>query len=201
MFCFISLVKEYVSVFQIRKGEAKLIISNKNVKQCLNYAGKKLHAPEQRLLLGATALAIQPWIDLKNKDVDEETRMMSVARTLGKIIAGTAVGVAVRYAGIEGVKRLCKCTPILNKDGTKVIGLEKDRGILVPLFQGKNNFKPVSLEEFEANMNRYIKAMGTFAATIAMIYTNFAIDAPFTKWLTNEFNTILTKQKESEVEK
>lgn len=178
-----------------------MIISNKNVKQCLNYAGQKLHAPEQRLLLGATALAIQPWIDLKNKDVDKETRMMSVARTLAKIIAGTAVGVAVRYAGIAGIKRLCKYTPILNKNGTKVIGLEKERGILVPLFEGKNGFKQVSPEEFEANMNRYIKAMGTFAATIAMIYTNFSLDAPLTKWLTNEFNTVLTKQKESEVKK
>lgn len=174
-----------------------MIVSNKYVKQCLNYAGKKLHAPEQRLLLGATALAIQPWIDLKNKDVDKETRMMSVARTLAKIIAGTAVGVGVRYAGIACVKRLCKCTPILNKNGTKVIGLEKDRGILIPLFQGKNKFKQVTPEEFEADMNRYIKAMGTFAATIAMIYTNFSLDAPLTKWLTNEFNSILTKQEEN----
>lgn len=179
-----------------------LIVSNEHVKKGLNYAGKYLHAPEQRLLLGATALAIQPFIDLQNKDVDKETRLMSVARTIAKIIAGTAVGVAVRYAGIAAVKALSKYTPVLDKAGKQVVRL-KDCGPLIPLFQGKNKFKPISPELLEANMNRYIKAMGTFFATVAMVYTNFSLDAPITKWLTSAFSKVIEKQSklksESEV--
>ena len=44
-----------------------MIISNKIVKQALDWTGRKIHSPEQRLVLGATALATQPFIDLKNK--------------------------------------------------------------------------------------------------------------------------------------
>lgn len=170
----------------------KLIVSNKRVKNCLDYVGKNLHAPEQRLLLGATALAIQPFIDLKNKDVDKETRMMSVARTLAKIIAGTAVGVAVRYAGIAITKALTKYTPVLDKSGN-VVRL-KDCGLLVPLFQGMKKFKPIAPKELAENMTRYTKAMGTLLATVAMVYTNFSLDAPLTKWMTNLFNKVLVKQ-------
>ena len=176
-----------------------MIVSNQYIKKGLNYAGKYLHAPEQRILLGATALAIQPFIDLKNKNVDEETRMMSVARTLAKIIAGTAVGVAVRYAGIWGVKALSKYTPVFDKTGTMVVRL-KDCGPLIPLFQGKDKFVPIALEQLEGNMNRYIKAMGTFAATIAMVYTNFSLDAPLTKWLTKVFNKLLVKNSQEKTE-
>ena len=57
------------------------------------FIGKRINSPEQRLIQGATALAMQPFIDFQNKKADEETRAVSVARTLGKIIAGTAVGV------------------------------------------------------------------------------------------------------------
>ena len=171
-----------------------MIVSNEYVKKGLTNAGKYLHAPEQRLLLGATALAIQPFIDLNNKEVDKETRWMSVARTTAKIIAGTAVGVAVRYAGIAVVKALSKYKPVMDDLGQEVIGL-KDCGPLIPLFKGKDKFKPISPELLDANMNRYIKAMGTFFATIAMIYTNFSLDAPITKWLTSAFSKSIEKHQ------
>ena len=70
------------------KGLITVIISNEHVKNGLAWAGKRLHAPEQRIVLGATALATQPFIDLHNKDVDEETRKLSAARTVAKIIYG-----------------------------------------------------------------------------------------------------------------
>ena len=54
--------------------------------------GKKCSSAEQRLILGVTALATQPFIDAHNKSVDEETRKVSVARTIAKIIAGTLTG-------------------------------------------------------------------------------------------------------------
>ena len=94
-----------------------MIIKNKAIKSVLDFSGKYLHAPEQRIILGATALATQPLIDLKNKNVDEETRKTSVARTIAKIIAGTLVGVVVRYAGIAFVRRYTKYTPVINDNG------------------------------------------------------------------------------------
>ena len=66
------------------------------------------------MILGATALATQPVIDLKNKEVDEETRMTSVARTIAKIVAGTIVGVVVRYAGIEAAKAFSKYKTVIS---------------------------------------------------------------------------------------
>ena len=37
-------------------------------------AGEKISSAEQRLILGASALMSQPFIDAKNKNVDEKTR-------------------------------------------------------------------------------------------------------------------------------
>ena len=39
--------------------------------------------------------------------------------------------------------------------------------------------------------------MGTFAATIAMVFTNFILDAPLTKWLTGLFNKIIDKTEKA----
>ena len=36
-------------------------------------------------------------------------------------------------------------------------------------------------------MNQYKKALGSFVALLVMLITNFAIDAPLTKFLTNKF--------------
>jgi glucose dehydrogenase len=182
-----------------------LIITNNTIKKCFDFAGKKLHAPEQRMLIGATALVTQPWIDSKNNDVDKDTRMISVARTIGKVIACAVVGVAVRYAGIGLVRALCKHTPILNKNGTKVIGLEQKKGLLVPDFSPNGKVKQVDVEQFKDDMERYIKALGTTIATVAMFYTNFSLDAPATKYLTNKCQKIMEKyiekKKANEVQK
>lgn len=174
-----------------------MIIQNNFLKQALNKAGKYLHAPEQRIILGATALATQPFIDLNNKSVDKETRKTSAARTVAKIIAGTLVGVAVRYAGIKFIKNNCR---YLIKNGQ-----------ILPV-EGKSYFLPVvkkmvdglkktatgglNIVEFEKRMDKYIKAMGTLAATIAMIGTNFLLDAPLTKWLTKVFVNMVNKPSE-----
>lgn len=165
----------------------------------MEYAGKRLHAPEQRLILGATALATQPFIDLNNKSVDKETRMTSVARTLAKIIAGTLVGVIVRQAGISLVKHYTQFEPIIDKQKNLVTGIIRKKGkdFFVPMFAGKNKFISMSPEELQKRFNLYTKAMGTFAATVAMIFTNFLIDAPLTKYLTEVFqNKICNTTKE-----
>lgn len=177
-----------------------MILSNNTVKKCLSYAGKVLHAPEQKIILTATALATQPWIDLKNKDVDEATRKTSFARTIAKILAGAATGISIRYLGIWGAKALTKYKPILDKTGQFLTGVDAKRGILVPKFLvGQNAFKPMRLDKFDANMTRYVKAIGTLAATLTMVYTNFSCDAPWTKKLTPiVHNLFFGKEKNKE---
>lgn len=177
-----------------------MIISNKNIKAGLEFAGRHLHAPEQRWILGATALATQPVIDLNNKSVDEDTRMTSVARTTAKIVAGTFVGVAVRYAGIKFIKHLSQYEKVLSTDGSQVISIigKKGRDFFVPLFTDKNKLFPIAVDKLEKKFNLYTKALGTFAATVAMIFTNFLLDAPLTKWLTGVFQKKITGQKEPE---
>ena len=172
-----------------------MIISNEKVKSGLNWAGKALHAPEQRIILGATALVTQPFIDLNNKDVDEETRKISAARTIAKIIAGTTVGVIVRYAGIWAANRYSKFEKVFADTDKKIIEKiipDKKNGFLTPAF-AKNTIFPISDAELAKRMTRYRKAMGTLLATIAMVATNFLCDAPLTKYLTKVFQKGLEK--------
>ena len=172
-----------------------MIISNEKVKSGLNWAGKALHAPEQRIILGATALATQPFIDLNNKDVDEETRKISAARTIAKIIAGTTVGVIVRYAGIWAANRYSKFEKVFADTDKKIIEKiipDKKNGFLTPAL-AKNTIFPISDAELAKRMTRYRKAMGTLLATIAMVATNFLCDAPLTKYLTKVFQKGLEK--------
>ncbi len=173
-----------------------MIISNKHIKNGLNWAGKCIHSPEQRLILGATALMTQPVIDLCNKKVDEDTRKISVARTLAKIVAGTAVGVLVRQAGIWWIQKYSKyACEYVKKDGKTLVSKiipDKKRGFFVPLFTKplKENEKavfPIEESKLDKKFNLYRKAMGTFVATVAMIGTNFLLDAPITKFLTGVF--------------
>lgn len=135
----------------------------------INYIGKNFSSDKQRLALGLTALFTQPFIDARNKSVDEKTRKVSVARTLAKIIAGTLTGFAIRYGCIKGIKALSQ---IPGK------GVPKWKTIFTP-----KGIKDNTTEAFA----QYRNAMGTVVALVVMMFTNFLIDAPLTKFLTNFF--------------
>lgn len=170
----------------------------------MEWSGKNLHSPEQRLILGATALATQPFIDLNNKAVDEDTRKTSVARTVAKIIAGTLVGVIVRQVGINYVRKYSQYTAnIVNGLVTRVTP-QKGRGFFVPLFEiplkkGQKSIFPLPAEKLEKKFELYRKAMGTFVATVAMVGTNFLLDAPLTKYLTNVFQKSFVKNPPNDI--
>lgn len=57
---------------------------------------------------------------------------------------------------------------------------------------GKHN---VSEDEFEIWVNNYQKALGTYAAILTMLYTNFSVDMPLTTKLTNFFREKVFKQE------
>ena len=154
-------------------------------------------------MLGATALATQPFIDLKNKDVDAETRKTSVARTLAKIVAGTLVGVAVRQAGISFVRKYSQYDPNLCSGLVSSIKPKKGESFFVPMFEkvagasstNEKSIFSIAADKLEKKFELYRKAMGTFVATIAMIGTNFLLDAPLTKYFTGVFQKSLANVK------
>lgn len=116
--------------------------------------GRKCSSAEQRLILGATAIVMQPAIDAHNKSVDEKTRKVSVARTIGKVIAGTLTGFLIRKGCIKAMD--------------------------LKMFKPSNAAK-VSKDAYD----QYKNAMGTIVALVVMSFTNFIIDAPLTKFITN----------------
>lgn len=149
-------------------------------------------SPHQRLFLGVTALMTQPFIDLYNKNVDEKTRVVSCARTLAKNIVGTIVGITVRELCIKSIDL---CTEI---DAEKIAKetrpfVKKLKKALLP---SNVEFKKVSRE-----LVKHRQALGTFIALGVMLITNFAIDLPLTKIMTNWFTKKFEKSAKKKMEK
>ena len=143
----------------------------------IKWVGSEISSPENRLILGVTALMSQPFIDANNKSVDEETRKVSVCRTIAKIIAGTTTGVLIRYGCIDAINKWSKLPTSVDKLGQKV----KLTG-LNTLFSPSN----AGHDLCEA-VKQYRKTLGTILSLFVMSITNFVIDAPLTKYLTNKF--------------
>ncbi len=140
--------------------------------------GENISSAEQRLILGASALMSQPFIDANNKNVDEKTRKVSVARTIAKIIAGTTTGFIIRKGCISAIKALSK---------PNAAGVPKYKTFFTP-----NVVKQTNTDAFM----QYRNAMGTIVALVVMMFTNFAIDAPLTRYLTNN---LVKKQEDKDV--
>ena len=143
------------------------VYSGDKITKNIKNTGEKISSAEQRLILGATALMTQPFIDANNKSVDEKTRKVSVARTIAKIVAGTLTGYFIRKGCIKGIKALSQIP-----------------GPNVPKY--KTLFTPRGITDNTTDaFKQYRNAMGTVVALLVMMVTNFAIDAPLTKFLTN----------------
>ncbi|GBF23454.1 hypothetical protein tpqmel_0858 [Candidatus Gastranaerophilus sp. (ex Termes propinquus)] len=130
--------------------------------------------------MGAAALAIQPVIDFRNKDMPDETKATSVARTVGKIIAGTLVGFTVRKGCIITMSKMAQ----KGLEGQSLKGLEKLKTLFTPDFSKvPEGLKNGNWDTFHGN---YQKAMGTILATVAMLFTNFLVDVPISKYITKK---------------
>ncbi len=143
-------------------------IQGKKTTKSLRWIGQHISSPQNRLILGATALMSQPFIDLYNKRVDEETRKVSAARTVAKIIAGTLTGFTVRYLCILAVDKM-----------TKPLNTKRLKNRKLQTF-----FTPKKLPH---SMLKYKQALGTIISLAVMTVTNILIDAPLTQYLTNKF--------------
>lgn len=158
----------------------------------------------QRAVSGVTALATQPWFDLNNKYVDEETQRVSCARTIGKILAGMLTGVTIRWVCVELTKRFTKNQNTENhlaevaKEKGKIHNIKTNFSKWDKLLLPKNH-KSAEYKEIK----KYRSALGTFAALGVMVFTNFFVDAPVTTYLTNKivkkFKTKKTEEKVQEI--
>lgn len=149
-------------------------IKGERANKFITWIGKNISSPENRLILGVTALMSQPFIDLHNRKVDEETRKVSAARTVAKIIAGTLTGVLVRKGCIKAIDAF-SMLPSQITSKTKWPWL-------------RTLFTPDSaISGVLTDLTHHKNALGTFLSLFVMTITNFAIDAPLTKFLTNKF--------------
>ncbi len=161
-----------------------VVVQKDKVLNKVAYIGRKWTSPQQRLIQGATAIFMQPYIDWHNKKVDEKTRKVSVARTCAKIIAGTTTGFFLRYGFIKGIKAFSRPFSQVPKDAKPFA--KKMMTFLTP-----KNLDEKDLDGFQ----QYRNAMGTIWSLVAMVFTNFLIDAPFTKILTNKFISFQNKHE------
>ena len=125
----------------------------------LTNCATKIAGPENRLILGISALASQPFIDYYNKNVDEKTRKYSVCKTISKIVVGTTVGVIVRCLAIKYSANLLKLVDI-SKTLPDTLKTPNTRKILQ-------------------------STIGDILGVGACLITNFLLDAPLTKKSTN----------------
>lgn len=172
-----------------------VIVNNKRIIQAVEWAGKKINSPQQRFILGLTAIAIQPVIDYTNKQVDEETRQVSAARTMAKIIAGTSVGVIVRWACIKAVNAFSGYE--LKTEGFRVLQILKKskKDIFTPSLARIAD--DVTVENFKQMYRNHVKNLGSILATLVMIGTNFLLDVPLTVYLTNNFTKLVKSFKKN----
>jgi len=176
-----------------------LVLSNKTQRIVSDVIGKNINSPEQRMLQGIVALAIQPAIDFRNKDTDEDTRIISTARTIGKIVAGTLVGFAVRKASILLVRQMSQRLP--SEEIACLKGVKKLKVLFTPYFSKIP--KDMQNGDPEALYNNYLKTMGTIIGTAAGLFTNFLVDVPLTKFITDKMTpkvkNMIKKEKQGDI--
>lgn len=155
--------------FPCKNGQ--VTVKSEKAVNFVTWVGEKISSPENRLIMGITALFLQPLFDIFNKDVDEKTRKVSVCRTLAKIIAGTTTGVIIR--------RLC----IKMMDAFTQNNISKD----IKKFKWKTCFLPMIKDIKGEQFTQYKNSLGSIVSLPIFCVTNFLIDAPLTKDLTNLF--------------
>lgn len=147
-------------------------VSNPKTINAVEWIGKNLSSAENRLILGASALMTQPFIDASNKSVDDETRRYSICRTVAKILACTTTGYFIRKGCIKSIDAFTKLPSEITPD----MKFKKIRSCLLP-----------TVKYTKDGLAQHKNTLGTLLALGVMLFTNFLIDAPLTKWLTNVF--------------
>lgn len=139
----------------------------------INNWGVILSRPDvNRAIMGATALLTQPYIDYHNHKVDNETATVSTCRTIGKIIAGTTVGCAVRSACYYLVDACTSTSP----------RAPRWKRFLMPNPKVERYIRTRNLDWFK----NYKNTLATILGLSAMLFTNVLLDVPLTTFITNK---------------
>lgn len=157
------------------------VIKSEGAKKAIESMGG-WSSPSNRFIMGVTALGTQPWIELQNKDVDKKTREMSCARICAKIIAGTTVGVIVRSLSIKSIKNFTRSPEELKTMASEGKKVSKWHTALIP-----SEMTPKAFAESGRFIKKHRSALGTIIGVLVGLFTNFALDAPITNFLTNVF--------------
>ena len=151
--------------------EETLTIDSTRARSAIKWIGREISSPENRLILGATALLSQPFIDLHNKTINDETKKYAVARTIAKIVVGTTTGVIIRKGCIKFIDAFTKLPGTVPPDAK----FKNLRQLLLP-----------AVDKIDMTMLKQHKnALGTLFALAVMVFTNFLVDAPLTAKGTN----------------
>jgi len=148
-----------------------------NAGQLLSKAAN-INSWQQRAALGVAAITLQPMIDLKNKDVDENTRRISANRSFAKGLVGATTGIIVRGGCMKAVEQAFK-----NDKFTNTIAKYTAENFTEEAVEKSKDFI-----KNQGGAKKYASVLGTCVALGVMLFTNFAIDAPVTNWLTNKMN-------------
>lgn len=172
--------------FGSKSGAIKKMASSARKELCygLKWIAQNFSSPQQRAIMGITALCSQPFIDLHNKHIKKEDKSIVVSKTIAKIIVGTCIGVCLRHYAIKAVRNF-----------TKTTNMGKYSQCLLP----KNVLAQLRVDPksvLSTHLENYRNGLGTFIGTMGGLFTNFLIDAPLTKMLTNFINEkVFNKEK------
>ena len=133
---------------------------------------------QQRAALGLAAMTFQPMIDLTNKEVDKDTRIVSANRSFAKGLVGAATGIAIRGGCMKVIEKAFQ-----NESFTEKIAKYTAENTTEEAINKSKDFI-----KNQGGAKKYAAVMGTIAALGVMLVTNFLIDAPVTNWLTNKMN-------------
>ena len=109
---------------------------------------------------------------------------------------------AVRILCIKGFRKFSNYDlKIVNGCVEKVLP-KTNKDVFVPVFAKLK--KGMTVDEFKNDYENYVKTGGVIGASLAMIATNFLLDAPLTNILTNKMTSCMklsgeSKEKDGEV--
>lgn len=167
--------KQYI----FNKLPNKTFTEEGNIKRWNLWSDRMSRPAENRMIMGGTAIVMQPAIDYFNPRTDEETRTVSMFKDIAKIGIGTGSGIIVRGSMFKLVNKM-----------TEIDGNKNYSKWLLP--SKKWVEKMISKPQMLAN---YRNAISTGTAILVMLFTNFAVDLPLTLLTTNYLVDMYKKHK------
>ena len=173
-------------------GAIKLKPLGTNVQNVLKSADN-FSSVHQKLILGTFGLIVQPAIDLRNKEVDKDTRKISALRSAAKAIIGTATGLIVRTITIKGAE-----LAFSKKGGS---GRILDEQKIYKTFQKGFDSLRLDGDKLSDAIKRTPSVIGSLVALGVMIFTNFLVDAPLTNLTMEKLDKFMPNLEEEKEDK